>query len=72
LATVLITGTSVGIGYESALAFARAGHQVAATMRNPERAPRLAEQAARDKCPSPSPLWMSTAMHRLRRASRPS
>lgn len=51
MATVLITGCSVGIGYETALAFARAGHPVAATMRNPKRAPQLAEQAAREKLP---------------------
>lgn len=36
--SVLITGTSKGIGLETALAFARAGYKVYATMRNPERA----------------------------------
>lgn len=36
--TVLITGTSKGIGLETALAFGRAGHKVFATMRNPENA----------------------------------
>lgn len=30
--TVLITGTSRGIGIETALAFGRAGHKVFATM----------------------------------------
>ena len=39
MATVLVTGTSTGIGFETALAFGRAGHKVAATMRNPHRAP---------------------------------
>ncbi len=34
--TVLITGTSKGIGLEAALAFGRAGYKVFATMRNPE------------------------------------
>ena len=39
MASVLITGTSRGIGLETALAFGRAGHKVHATMRNPERSP---------------------------------
>lgn len=34
--TVLITGTSKGIGLEAALAFGRAGYKVFATMRNPK------------------------------------
>ncbi len=36
--TVLITGTSKGIGLETALAFGRAGYKVFATMRNPAAA----------------------------------
>lgn len=36
--TVLITGTSKGIGLETALAFGRAGYKVFATMRSPENA----------------------------------
>jgi NAD(P)-dependent dehydrogenase (short-subunit alcohol dehydrogenase family) len=51
MASVLITGTSKGIGLETALAFARAGHQVYATMRNPSQSPALAETAAREKLP---------------------
>ena len=51
LATVLITGTSTGIGLATALAFGRAGHTVAATMRNPQRAPELANVAGREKLP---------------------
>ena len=43
--TVLITGTSKGIGLETALAFARAGYKVFATMRNPQKAPELAERS---------------------------
>ena len=35
MAKILITGTSKGIGYSSALQFARQGHEVIATMRNP-------------------------------------
>jgi NAD(P)-dependent dehydrogenase (short-subunit alcohol dehydrogenase family) len=48
MASVLITGTSKGIGFEAALAFGRAGHQVHATMRNPSQSPVLAERAARE------------------------
>ena len=51
MASVLITGTSKGIGFETALAFARAGHQVHATMRNPPQSPALAATAAREKLP---------------------
>jgi NAD(P)-dependent dehydrogenase (short-subunit alcohol dehydrogenase family) len=51
MASVLITGTSKGIGLESALAFGRAGHQVHATMRNPSQSPGLAETAARENLP---------------------
>lgn len=36
--TVLITGTSKGIGLETALAFGRSGYKVLATMRNPNNA----------------------------------
>lgn len=51
MASVLVTGTSKGIGLETALAFARAGHRVHATMRNPSGSPTLAETAAREKLP---------------------
>jgi NAD(P)-dependent dehydrogenase (short-subunit alcohol dehydrogenase family) len=51
MASVLITGTSKGIGLETALAFGRAGYQVYATMRNPSQSPALAETAAREKLP---------------------
>jgi NAD(P)-dependent dehydrogenase (short-subunit alcohol dehydrogenase family) len=51
MAIVLITGTSKGIGFESALAFARAGHQVLATMRNPSGSPELAQIAAKQQLP---------------------
>jgi NAD(P)-dependent dehydrogenase (short-subunit alcohol dehydrogenase family) len=51
MASVLITGTSRGIGLETAQAFARAGHTVFATMRNPAGAPELAEIAAREHLP---------------------
>ena len=51
MASVLITGTSKGIGLEAALAFGRAGHKVHATMRNPSQSPELAETAKREKLP---------------------
>ncbi len=44
--SVLITGTSRGIGLETALAFARAGYTVHATMRSPSQSPQLARSAA--------------------------
>ena len=49
--SVLITGTSKGIGFETALAFGRAGYRVHATMRNPSASPELAQVAARDRLP---------------------
>ncbi len=51
MTSVLITGTSKGIGLESALAFGRAGYKVHATMRNPVQYPELAQMAAREKLP---------------------
>jgi NAD(P)-dependent dehydrogenase (short-subunit alcohol dehydrogenase family) len=51
MASVLITGTSKGIGLEAALAFGRAGHQVFATMRNPSQSPLLAETVSRENLP---------------------
>ncbi len=49
MATVLITGTSTGIGFASALAFARAGHRVAATMRNPAKGAELVRLAEAER-----------------------
>lgn len=49
MARVLVTGSSSGIGFATALAFGRAGHTVAATMRDPTRGTRLAETAAQEK-----------------------
>jgi NAD(P)-dependent dehydrogenase (short-subunit alcohol dehydrogenase family) len=42
--TVLITGTSKGIGLETALSFGRAGYKVFATMRNPDAASDLKQK----------------------------
>ena len=50
MSSVLITGTSKGIGYVTALTFARAGHKVFATMRNPAQSD-LGEVAAKEKLP---------------------
>jgi NAD(P)-dependent dehydrogenase (short-subunit alcohol dehydrogenase family) len=49
--SVLVTGTSKGIGFETALSFARAGYRVHATMRNPAGAPSLATVAAKENLP---------------------
>ena len=46
--SALITGTSKGIGLETALAFARAGYKVFAGMRHPAKSPELAAIAARE------------------------
>src|SRR5207253_3019195 len=49
MASVLITGTSTGIGFAVALACGRAGHKVSATMRSPSRAPELGRITSREK-----------------------
>ena len=49
MATALVTGTSSGIGLATAVALARAGHAVAATMRNLDRAGDLREVAAKEQ-----------------------
>ncbi len=51
MASVLITGTSRGLGFATALTVARAGHTVYATMRNPTGSPELAETAAKEGLP---------------------
>ena len=47
----MLTGTSRGIGLETALTFARAGHTVFATMRSPDRSPELGQLAERENLP---------------------
>jgi len=51
MASVLITGTSTGIGFETALTLGRAGHKVYATMRDPVRAPQLGQVAGQEGLP---------------------
>jgi NAD(P)-dependent dehydrogenase (short-subunit alcohol dehydrogenase family) len=51
VATVLITGTSKGIGYSTALTLARAGHTIYATLRNPDRAKELAAEFKQQSLP---------------------
>jgi NAD(P)-dependent dehydrogenase (short-subunit alcohol dehydrogenase family) len=51
MASVLITGTSSGIGMATALAFGRAGHRVHATMRDPARGSELRRIAEEEKLP---------------------
>jgi NAD(P)-dependent dehydrogenase (short-subunit alcohol dehydrogenase family) len=49
--STLVTGTSTGIGFATALHFARHGHQVVATMRNLAKAGPLEEAARAEKLP---------------------
>ena len=51
MSNVLITGCSSGIGLATALSLAKAGHNVYATMRNPEKGQLLREKIAADKLP---------------------
>ncbi len=51
MAATLITGTSTGIGHAAAVELARAGHEVVATMRDPDRSPQLRELAASEDLP---------------------
>ena len=51
MASILITGTSKGIGLATALVLGRAGHTVYATMRDPSRSPELAETAEKEQLP---------------------
>ena len=46
--TIIVTGTSTGIGFAAAVALARAGHDVFATMRDPARSPELQALATKE------------------------
>ena len=49
--TIFVTGTSTGIGLATAISLSRAGHDVFATMRNPDRSPELQVLAREDHLP---------------------
>src|SRR5262245_53076184 len=51
MATVLITGSSTGIGLATAVALARARHDVYATMRHPDRSSALQTIAQQESLP---------------------
>jgi len=51
MASILVTGTSRGIGLATALTLGRAGHTVHATMRNPAASPELADTARQENLP---------------------
>ncbi|HXV61163.1 MAG TPA: SDR family oxidoreductase [Vicinamibacteria bacterium] len=51
MSTVLITGSSTGIGLATAVTLGRAGHRVYATMWNPDGAPELGDIAAKESLP---------------------
>jgi NAD(P)-dependent dehydrogenase (short-subunit alcohol dehydrogenase family) len=51
MSVILITGSSSGIGLATALHFARKGHEVYASLRNPEAAPELTQAIADEKLP---------------------
>jgi NAD(P)-dependent dehydrogenase (short-subunit alcohol dehydrogenase family) len=51
MAFSLVTGTSTGIGFATAVALGRAGRHAYATMRNPDRSPELLSIAATERLP---------------------
>src|SRR5882672_3328140 len=51
MSKVLITGTSSGIGFQTAIVLGRAGHRVYATMRNLERGAALRELVEKEHLP---------------------
>ena len=51
MSKVLITGTSSGIGFETAIVLSRAGHSVFATMRNLERGAALRAVVENEQLP---------------------
>jgi NAD(P)-dependent dehydrogenase (short-subunit alcohol dehydrogenase family) len=51
MARALVTGSSTGIGFATAVALGRAGYDVVATMRRPDRSPQLQELVTREELP---------------------
>ncbi|MAT95291.1 MAG: short-chain dehydrogenase/reductase [Halioglobus sp.] len=51
MSVILVTGSSTGIGQETALHLARAGHEVYASVRNPDSATELHEKIASESLP---------------------
>lgn len=51
MGSIVVTGTSKGIGMATAIVLGRAGHTVYATMRNPDNAPELAQLARQEGLP---------------------
>ena len=49
MSVILVTGASTGIGQETALHFSRQGHEVYASVRNPDTASELEEKIAEEK-----------------------
>jgi NAD(P)-dependent dehydrogenase (short-subunit alcohol dehydrogenase family) len=79
MASILVTGTSKGIGMATALVLGRAGHTVFATMRTPQGAPELARTAAKEGLPIQvsvmdvdSDASVAEAIRGLRRRAAPS
>ncbi len=51
MAVILITGSSTGIGFATAVMLAQSGHKVYASMRNPQNAPELQKLAEAEQLP---------------------
>jgi len=52
MSVILVTGSSTGIGQETALHLARQGHEVYASVRNPDGADELKEKIAAENLPA--------------------